>query len=336
MSGLSGLADFIRALGHLGARDDQARSEIAGLLGLDPAAFAAREAPAPSRDPLPEEREPEPPAPVSEPDEARDEEPPAPAAPRTLAGDELPSALQPVRASLQRMPDWVRQAPGLEPEEEDPAAGPSPEPLLDPALARAVLGGALATTTHDGELWVEEAVRRIATGQPFTEVPRRPRPTLLRGVQVLVDRGTGMLPFHEDVKLLLVQIRSVVGEPLVRVLQFAGSPLLRVGPGAKRSWTAYDRQLPEPGTVVVAVTDLGIGEMPGVPGALPLDWLAFAARVREHGCALRLLVPYPEDRWPASLRGQLRVLRWDRGTGVHSVRRVLAAEREIAVGGGAT
>ncbi|HST63140.1 MAG TPA: hypothetical protein VLK84_30805 [Longimicrobium sp.] len=247
-----------------------------------------------------------------------------------LAGDELATTLRALGAPARRLPGWLHLAPQLPEEEDAPFSAAPPESLLDPALAGAVLGTALATTAHDGELWVEEAVRRIAMGRPFAGIPRRTRPTLRRGVQVLVDRGAAMLPFHADVRSLLAQVRSVFGVPLVRVLQFDGSPLRGAGKGSRRTWTAYAPQLPEPGTVIVAVTDLGIGDVFNVPGAPPPEWLEFAALAHRHGCPLRVMVPYPESRWPVALRGHLRILPWDRGTGVQRVIRALASERRAA------
>ena len=318
------LADLIRAVGHLRPADDASRAEIADLLG-EPLAAQTGSTKAPElRDPALDER-------------AGVEPPLSPwlgTPPVELAGDELPTTLRALGAPARRLPSWLHLAPPLPVEEDAPFPAASPDPLLDPALARAVLGGALATTAHDGELWVEEAVRRIAMGLPFAEVPRRPRPTLRRGVQVLVDRGPAMLPFHEDVSSLLAQVRSVFGAPLVRVLQFDRSPLQGAGQGSRRTWTPYAPQLPEPGTVVVAVTDLGIADVFDTPGASPLEWLEFAALLHRHGCPLRVMVPYPEPRWPVALRGRLRILPWDRGTGVQRVKRTLAPERHAAEGGG--
>jgi hypothetical protein len=314
------LADLIRAVGHLRPADDASRDEIVDFLRGPPTVHAGPKAPEIHEVEVNEH------AWVG----AASSGPQTPQA--ELAGDELHTTLRALGAPPRRLPNWLYLAPPL-PMEEDALPQTLPVPLLNPALARAVLSGALATTAHDGELWVEETVRRIATGLPVTEVPRRPRPTLRRGVQVLVDRGAAMLPFHEDIDSLLAQVSSVFGAPLVRVLQFDRSPLRGAGKGARRTWTAYERQLPEPGTVVVAVTDLGIGNPPGVLGASPSEWLDFAALVQRHGCPLRALVPYPEARWPAGLRESLRILPWDRGTGVQRVKRTLASERHPVEGG---
>jgi len=319
MSSFAGLADYIRAVAHLGWLDEPSRAEIARLVGLDTSARAGAEDPERASEP--------PPDPVgagvfTRPGLAGGEDTP-------LRGREIESELRLVSTTRPPIPEWLQQVAVLPIQDGGGALGRIgvPEPLLAPAQTRAILSTGLATTAYDGALWVEEAVRRIARGQHFGDVPRMPRPTLLRGVQVLVDRGGGMLPFYEDVKELLDRIRSVVGRTLVHVLQFEASPLRGVGAGAQWSWTGYEHHRPAPGTVVLLVTDLGIGTSPAGSGASVREWLAFAELVRRERCALRALVPYPENRWPAALKDVLTILPWDRGTGVHRVQRALAHER---------
>jgi hypothetical protein len=198
------------------------------------------------------------------------------------------------------------------------------EPLLDPLRTRAILGSALATTALDGPLSLEKVVRTLAEGRVFREVPRRARPTLAGGVQVLVDRSDALLPFVADVKWLLARIAEVVGPVRLAVLHVEGSPLQVV---ARRRRTGYEKHLPASGTVVVALSELGIAEGVPRPTGVPTDeWPRLARRLRRHGCPLRAFVPYPEERWPAGLARHLRIFPWDRSTGVHDIHRVLAGE----------
>jgi hypothetical protein len=176
------------------------------------------------------------------------------------------------------------------------------------------------------------AVRTSAAGQLPRELPVRARPTLARGVQLLVDRGEAMLPFSADVEQLSARMKAVVGTDRLRVLEFDGTPLGPLGSGPRWEWTGYDAHLPPAGTVVVAITDLGIGVAPAMGGgpAVAADWRCFARRLLRRGLSLRVFVPYPERRWPRSLPRDLRVFPWERATGARTVARILAPERPSA------
>lgn len=196
---------------------------------------------------------------------------------------------------------------------------------LDTALfvgrwRRALLTTALSTSDAEGEVDVETLVGRLSQAEPIRDLPRRALPTLRHGVQLLLDHGEGMQPFTRDRAEMTTALRETVGEDRLQILRFAGSPRI-AGAGARRSWTAYEA--PQRGRPVLALTDLGLAGVGAT--ASPEDWLSLAARLAPRGSRLVVFVPYPPKRWPRRLAGRLTLVRWDRGTGVHDVRRALTA-----------
>lgn len=324
------LADLLRAFAILQPEDDAARAAIASLLGVEPVDLPA-ETPAPSPPPPPEDRQegrdgstdrdrrkpPEPRRPGDQP----------PRLPREEAGEraELNAVLKPDFTTARR-PDWLeRVLPLEESDAEAPPAVPLPDPLFDPRWVRALLSSSLATFSETGPLDVARLVRGVARGTPWRSVPRRPWPTLGRGVQVLVDRGDAMLPFAADQDGLLEKLRLVVGRDLLEVLRFDGCPGRGAGAGPRRVWKPYfEHHRPRPGVAVLALTDLGIAERGfGARPVRPDEWRAFAEELHRSGCPLLAFVPYGRERWPAELTGVLKILPWDRTTSVRTVRRAI-------------
>jgi hypothetical protein len=318
------LGDYLLALERLHPGDDAARRAIAGLLGFTP----------PAPEPEPPEW-PAPPPPEHGPDDDAEEEEEAPPAPAPTPAEYqpvpedrvLPSVLSPVaRVPADAVPRWVTAAGALPAGSAPPGAPPrEPEPLFNPATVRALLSAALSTLVADGPVDVTTLVRSVAAGRVLRALPRRPRRAIRHGVQLLVDRGDGMLPFRADVRQLTGRVRAVAGSTRVSVLGFEGTPLRGTGTGSRRTWTPYERRLPAPGTVVAAITDLGMGEL-GCRAAPPGEWLATARLLRRNGSVLRAFVPYPAERVPGVLLREIRVIEWDRTTAAGAVHKLFAKE----------
>lgn len=292
------LGDLLRAIAA-GAEPRRA-AELLGLVQPAPPSIgvaveiaAVEPPPAAHRSPVAEE-----PAPVR--DERREE----------------PAQSVPILPELSREAahetDWT-PVPSLP----RPGEDQSPEviPLFAPRTAAAVLQAVLSTHTDDGEPDVEAVARLWAQGKPIRTLPRRPRPTLRFGVQVLVDAGEAMELFTRDQQDLVTRIRAVAGTETTAVAYFADVPTRGAGPRGRRTWRPYAP--PSTGGRVLVLSDFGIGgpafhDRRGTPA----EWLAFIAAVHRAGCSPVGLVPYPPPRWPAWLSSAIPLLMWDRGTTV--------------------
>jgi hypothetical protein len=222
--------------------------------------------------------------------------------------------------SAGEFPTWLARAEALPPADPVQAtARPTLEPLLHPRWSRAILSSALATLQEDGPLDTDWLIEKMARCQPITALPRRRVPTLRLGIQLLLDRGNGMMPFARDQESLFQDILDLVGKDRVQQLRFADSPLRGNGPRSRFTWRRrYDP--PQPGTPVVLLTDLGIARRraPTV-GADEAEWLEFTTLVRAADCSLLAFVPYAEHRWPPRLRQVMDIFQWDRSTTVSKV-----------------
>ena len=172
----------------------------------------------------------------------------------------------------------------------------------------------------------------MARAEPVRQLPRLHRPTLRRGVQVLVDRSQAMIPYARDQAELQEEIRAVVGKENCQVLRFVGCPLRGAGTGPKKSWystPAGTYRVPPPQTVVLLLTDLGIGgpvfehDSADVP-----EWLEFAAQLRQAGYRLIAFVPYKASRCPRQLADAITVIQWDRRTTPTVVHSMVCRARE--------
>lgn len=322
MSGTA-LAALARALEALGPEDEETRNDIAGLLGFTPPP-----PPVPPASPKPDRT-------VRVEDEAKGrdtaqaaERPPSSPVRDAASRPAMETGTREVAATLTPVheesppPGWLEEVDLLE--EPGPAvAPPEPDPLLLPGWVRSVLSGALATLASDGPLDVERLVRAVARAAPVRRVPRRPWPTLARGVQVLVDRSESMAPFARDQTWLVAEILKVAGKETTQVLYFDGLPAWGAGPGSRRLWRDYHPgHTPPAGTAVLLVSDLGLGgPLLGARAAGVESWRQLAEDLTHAGCPAVAFVPYGPRRWPRELRRALHLLHWDPKTSVHTVRR---------------
>lgn len=232
------------------------------------------------------------------------------------ADDQEPPQAVPMLPELSREPvgetDWT-PVPSLALPAEDQS--PEPTPLLTPRTAAAVLHTLLSTRTADGEPDVEAVARLWALGKPIRRLPRRSRPTLRFGVQVLVDIGEPMQLFAGDQRDLVARIHAVAGVETTSLSYFADVPTRGAGPRGRRTWRPYTP--PAAGTRVLVLSDFGIGG-PAFYNRRggSAEWRAFISSVRRAGCSPVGLVPYPPSRWPAWLTSAMPLLMWDRATTV--------------------
>jgi len=219
------------------------------------------------------------------------------------------------------VPDWYRDAGELgDIDEAQLELRPEFRPLFAPETTRALLSTALATPKGEGDIDLELIIERITRQRPITTLPRMRLSTMRLGIQLLIDRGEGMLPFSADQELLYEAIHEVVGWDRVETLYFDDCPLDKMYEG-DRYGKALAYVPPTPGTPVVMLTDLGLaGRRSTRFGASESEWLKFAKLVRGAECPLLALTPYGPARTPRRLRDAMYVLLWDRVTNVSRVR----------------
>jgi hypothetical protein len=182
-----------------------------------------------------------------------------------------------------------------------------------------VLGEMLSSKQRTSLVDIRSLVKHCASEGVVKKLPMLETFGLQHGAQVLIDAGEGMTPFLRDAEDVARRIRLLVGTERSSELRFLGTPLqvCRV-PGSLKT-IAYAP--PQRGAAVIALTDLGIGQVASVYRASPGDWVRFAAMLEEVGCAFVALVPYPSSRYPGGLPRSLHIVQWDERTGIRRVRR---------------
>ena len=185
--------------------------------------------------------------------------------------------------------------------------------LFESRLAPSLLATLLATDAADGPVDTEALVSHISTRSLPGTLPRRSRPSLYRGVQVLIDIGRAMLPFRYDCQILSNCVLATVGRSNVQARLFSECPIRGAGEGPRWTWSRY--KPPSVGTPVLVLTDAGIGGPTEHHARSQEDeWIELADLLRKRRSRLILLVPYPKKRWPPRLTERLSIVTWDRNT----------------------
>jgi len=303
-----GRADLVRALGTLQPAGAASLDGIAHSLGFqfakavpEPAKTTTKSGPATTG-------------------RARIVEPAAaPSAVHQSAG-ERPFHLTKVRTSRRAASGmWMPTAPALdEGAEDDELRKPPFEPLFVPVRSRALVTAFLRTRASVGEIDVERLIRLAVQLKIPRKLPQKRVPAISRAIQLLIDTGEGMLPFSRDCEWFAAKAREVAGPDVLSIFRFAGSPaggVWREGTFQKKVYSP-----PQAGTLVLVLTDLGIARPPHASWATEGEWAQFARLVAEAGCKLRVLAPYPKERWPDSLRKAIPIVEWDRSTSLAAAR----------------
>lgn len=195
------------------------------------------------------------------------------------------------------------------------------EPLFLPSWTRAILSAALATRAEHGAVDVPRVVERLSRGRAILRLPRRLVPTMRKGVQVLVDRGSGMIPFLRDSEWLVRQIARVAGLE-TPVLHFRGLPSRGVADVRRKRRMVYEP--PARGVPVVLITDFGIGiDELATDRATTREWIEFLRSIRRTDNPAVAFLPYPRQRCPQAIAAEVTLIEWDRRTSLTRIRAVV-------------
>jgi hypothetical protein len=127
-----------------------------------------------------------------------------------------------------------------------------------------------------------------------------------------------MLPFRDDAEQLIRQLKATVGAERLEILKFEHCPSFGV---FDDTTLEHDYAPPRFGVPILAVTDFGL--VRGSPSDQALHaaaWHGFARRLAAHRAQFTVLTPYTVERLGhATLMRRLRLVVWDRTTGVRSI-----------------
>ena len=241
-----------------------------------------------------------------------------------------PSTLIPLEKSHVDPPAWFHNPLPLK-SKEDSSGSMTSYPLQTlflPNWTRAILISALSTYNNLGSIEIDEIINRISINEPLKQIPRRPCPTMVHGVQVLIDGSEALEPFYQDQAHLKSVVRKVAGSDRTKIMEFIGCPSWGVRDAKSDDWSDYHP--PSSRTTVLLITDLGILHNPYISNRVGVrDWLRFAAIVKKAGCFLVAFVPYPQVRWPKSLHSAMTIIQWDRTTSTSTIQHIVKKALEV-------
>ena len=189
-----------------------------------------------------------------------------------------------------------------------PGGPPAPEFLapwrdLAPRL-RQLIGQALPV----GEVDVDRVVDTWSKGDLLRRLPREYRPQPAVRVQVVVDRARHLRPFARDQALVAKALPWLAEDLAVEEAiwpSMASWPwLIDPGAGTQRPW-----EPPEPGSVVLALTDLGSLARHDV-GARS-RWRRLGEMIAAAGCEPAALLPCAPSRLEPATRRTWQVISWE-------------------------
>ncbi|MGW4564389.1 hypothetical protein ACWEN3_18890 [Streptomyces sp. NPDC004561] len=301
---IADMAHVVTSL-EVAASDNEQRSAIAGLLGMD-SPEPARQATQPARHSQAPSAAAAAVRPNSQPEPTE-----VPAAPPRRSPDEPTSLLTPL-SSVHGTPR-VWGEPMLQPVQADQDRSPLPyQSLLPPSSEAATLHVLLSRTVPEGPVDLERLVDQMAGNVAVETLPRSPVRTLRFGVQILVDLGEGMEPFLRDEMELVDRVTAIAGQHGCQVRYFSGCPLHRSGEGAGWTWKQY--RPPAKGAKVLVLSDFGCNRDSSRSAAerLRKDWQEAVKIMHRSGCPVVGLAPLPQKRIPSWLSSLMPVLSWDR------------------------
>jgi formylglycine-generating enzyme required for sulfatase activity len=202
------------------------------------------------------------------------------AAPAMEKGREL-AALSPITEA-----EWGA------PQNHPPLPGKTPLMLwtrLWPFLRRA-----LSTKRAGIRLDLPRLVRGLASLHPPRHLPRLPALHWCAESWLLLDRRDALAAFYDDADDLLQLLERMRGRD--------ARPAQRLGTGHP------PRDLPPTGTPVLVVSDFG---MNGGDARRMGEWVEYARRLQQRGCACFALVPCPRERWDEAVSRNWVCACWD-------------------------
>lgn len=237
--------------------------------------------------------------------------------------ESIPSQLEYLGKLPVGYPEWFDKTKPLKIESSSSSITSHPiETLFLPNWTRTILSSALSTYRNIGPIDVDNVVHRISKAEPIRKIPRIQCPSMVKGVQVLVDQSKALEPFHHDITYLKREIRNVAGKEGTQFLGFLGCPLWGVRESKMKDLVDYIP--PSHGKTVLLLTDLGIARNPDITTRAGVsEWSSFADLVNRAGCSLIVFVPYPIERWPKSLINKMKIIQWDRKTSAITIPRLI-------------
>ncbi len=233
--------------------------------------------------------------------------------------EKMPNTLE--IGTAPRLPPDIEQQDSLKPEV--PTSPPVPRILLfSERKSRGLLGAAVMQPAPGYDLDAKCLVRAFIQSQPVRKLPMLPRYSTRHGCQLLLDFSDALIPWWDDMRNLMRQFQSLLGEAACPVYEFTRKPQEAVRwteTAGEQVWQTI------PGKPVVVATDFGLTHIPlGEPRPGLSVWLEFAHLCRRRQIPLIALTPIERVRCPKELGRMMSIIHWNPATRAADVKRLVS------------
>lgn len=188
------------------------------------------------------------------------------------------------------------------------------------------LQSALSQPINNRRIDTDKLVRQVAQGQWPNKIPVKTKQHLAAQALVLVHIPDYLHPLRRDIHTLLdklEQYRGGQGLTLQYVQDYPGGSVSerrnqkRKQGGDNNNWTTKPWHLPEQGTPILIISDLGLYSHSSY--ALQ-RWLKLGRQLKAAGFSPTVLTPVPDKWLPKELTSVYQCLSWDQGSTLNPVK----------------
>ncbi len=208
-------------------------------------------------------------------------------------------------------PRWFNEAGSLKQEDYLPDTSQKPPPRLPLAPWTRLwpfLHAAVGTMRRSREPDLQKIIDRAARGAVLRRIPWQRRNGWAAVCHILVDFDLHLLPYRQDFVLLCEQLQKLRGRSGFRVYVFEQGVNSECISWRDKDSPASPYPIPEPGTPVLILSDLGCLDDHGKRRG---DWLSFGRRLRRAGLTPIALMPCPPRLWTRELNSLFYPVCWD-------------------------
>ncbi len=211
-------------------------------------------------------------------------------------------------------PEWYKAAKKLDlgnvraPQER---AAPPHIPLIPWPTLWPFLRDTASEVREGRNIDTDRAVNLIATLKVAERLPMAVRRKWAPRCTIILDFGQNLVPLRRDVRDLLGGFASMRGEAGLHVFTVENGPSGGFNEVGVERPGYGDFKMPEPGTPVLIVSDLGFFDKSGTQRR---SWLKFGLRLERAGFSPIVLTPAPRRLWDKEVCRIFKITCWDRGS----------------------
>lgn len=201
------------------------------------------------------------------------------------------------------------------------------ESLFPDRTSRGLLSAATAQLTPSTTLDVTSLIEAVIEKKPLKSLPMLPQLTNSNGCQLMLDFSGALIPWREDMRDLIAQCHSLLGESNCPVYEFDYDPneAIRWAESGEQSWKAVVNK------PVLLATDFGITRYSKTSLRPPFSiWRDFALHCHKQRVPIIALTPIDRQRAPKlfnKLEKLMVVIQWHHQTRAADIRRLLMQQR---------